>query len=436
MTILDTLLPFGTSIIIGSLIGLEREKNKQNTNGLSSVGIRSNILIALLGTLSAFFGQNIHPIVFYVILGGVIFTLVASYVFLAIKESRIGITTEVSALIVFLLGALCMEGNTQLALILAIITVLILSLREHLHKVAQSINYRELSDTIKFCIIAFVILPFLPNHNYDTEVFHYLFPHATPPANFDQVAILNPYNIWFLVVLVSAVSFLGYILVKTIGKQKGISIAGLIGGLYSSTATSLTLARKSKEYPKIQRPFVTGIVLACGISFLKTYIEIKALNEELFWRTLIPVSLMFGYLMMCGMYLFFTKGKEQTMEETSGFKTPFELKEAIKLGGFIVFALLLAKILLSYTNINFYYIVASAMAFFAIDDPIIISTSASAGKLLSMDEAKNIIILVLFLNMVQKVGVIYFFGNRKLFKPMAIIFGGLFLVSLAALLYF
>ncbi|MFA5829564.1 MAG: MgtC/SapB family protein [Candidatus Gracilibacteria bacterium] len=428
-------LPLLTSIAVGALIGLEREKNKQNNKGISSIGIRTDILISLFGAIAALLGKTISPILFLICLGALLLLTIASYIYISIKFNKVGFTTEISTILVFLLGAMAMSGYAQLALILAIIITLVLSLREILHKAIYNISYLELYDTIKFAIIAFIILPFLPNQNFDDQLFKMIWPNLQIPTNFNQVQILNPYNIWFLVVLVSGISFLGYILSKVIGKTKGISISGLIGGLYSSTATSLSLARKSRQYPSITTPFVTGIVLACGISFIRTFIELRALNEELFMRTLVPISLMFAYLMIVGLFLLFRQ-KPDKITHTANFKTPFELTEALKLGGLIVGALLIAKILLTFLGLEYYYIIAGAMALFAIDDPITISTAAHAGKLIDMTNAKNIILMVLFLNMVQKVIMIHFIGNKKLTRQMVIIYGGLFLVSLAGFLYF
>ena len=435
MDIFNILLPISISILIGALIGLEREKTKQTSKGVSAIGIRTDILICLFGALAAFVGQTFSPVLFVICLIAMLILTIASYIYLTISVHRVGFTTEISTILVFLLGALTMAGHMQLAVILGIIITLVLSLRSALHKAVAQINTREIYDTIKFAIIAFIILPFLPNQNFDQQIFHYLFPHATLPAGFSQIEVLNPYNIWFLVVLVSGISFLGYILVKTIGNKKGIGIAGLIGGLYSSTATSLSLARKSKSHPQITTPFISGIVLACGISFIRTFIFLRALNSELFSRTLIPVSMMFIYLMAVGLYLLFRKKKDQLTHATD-LKTPFELTEALKLGGFITGTLLVAKIVLSYASVNLYYFFASLMAFLAIDDPVVISAATSAGKLLTMTEAKNVVLLVLFLNMIQKVFMVFLFGNRKLFKPLLKIFGGLFLVSLVGFLYF
>ena len=435
MEFTELIFPIGASILVGALIGLEREKAKQANKGVSAIGIRTDILICLFGAISAFLGKAFHPLLFILSLGAMLTLIVASYIYISITKKRVGVTTEISTILVFLLGAMTMFGYMQLAIAIAIVITLILSLRGFLHKAVANINRSELFDTIKFAIIAFIVLPFLPNQNYDRQVFSYIFPNFTVPSNFSQIDILNPYRIWFLVVLVSGISFLGYILVKTIGKKKGIGITGLIGGLYSSTATSLSLAHKSKLHTEIRMPFVAGIVLACGISFLRTFIELRALNAELFTRTLLPVSMMFVYLMLVGFYLLLSNKREHVEHRTT-FKTPFELKEGFKLGGYIVGALLLAKTILPFMGINLFYLVSAVMAFFAIDDPILIAAATSAGKLINYDEAKNVIILALTLNMVQKVGIMYVFGNRKLVKPMAVIFGGFLLVSIAGFVYF
>ncbi len=430
----DALIPLGASLAIGALIGLEREKNKQNALGINAVGIRTDILICLFGAAAAFLGINVNPWIFILSLLALSAIVLASYIYLSRKHGRIGITTEISTILVFLTGAIAMAGYVQVAVVIGILVTFILSIRKIIHEAVSNINHAEIFDTVKFAIIAFIILPILPNRSYDDQVFGYFFPNAQQATALHNIEILNPYNIWFLVVLVSGVSFLGYILVKYIGRNKGITFSGLVGGLYSSTATSLTLAAKSKELPKTRLPFLAGITLACGISFLRTFIEVRAMNEELFFRIFLPVSLMFAYLMIVGLFLFI-RSKHEKIDHKENFETPFKLKQAVKLGLFIVSTLVITKIVLSLAGINLYYVLASLMALFAVDDPVIISTAASAGKLLTMEQSKNLILTVNFLNMVQKIGTVYFFGNKKLAKPLAFIFGGLLLVTLACIIY-
>jgi len=436
MDLFTEIIPLGVSILIGALIGIEREKTKQSAKGLSAIGIRTDILISLFGALSAFFGIKVNPAIFIVCLSALMIFTISSYLYLSITHKRIGITTEISTILVFLYGALAMSGYSQLAIILAIVTVSVLSIRKVIHKAVQTINDTEIFDTIKFAIIAFIILPFLPNKSFDNAIFNYILPGQQPPASFNVVNVLNPYNIWFLIVLVSGISFLGYIMVKALGKNKGIGFAGMVGGLYSSTATSLTLAHKSKEMPATRTAFVAGITLACGISFIRTFIEIRALNEQFFNYALPAILPMFAYLMIVGFFLMFRTKQETVQDSANQFETPFKLGSAIKLGAYIVSTLIIAKLLLAYSNINLYYIVAAGMSFLAIDDPITISTSTAAGTLMGLNEAKNVILLAIFLNMIQKIATVYFFGNKKLVKPLAYIFGGLLLVTLFSLVYF
>jgi uncharacterized membrane protein (DUF4010 family) len=438
LELLNTIFPFLISVLIGALIGIDREKKKQTAKNLSSIGIRTSIFISLLGAVSAYLGQEFHPAIFIVTFIILFLLITTSHIYLIIRHHRIGITTEISSLLLFLYGAMCTAGNVRLAIILAIITALVLATRVYLHDVAKNISADELYDTIKFAIIAFIILPFLPNESYDTQIFGSWLPVISGTETTHNIDVINPYQIWLLVVFISGISFAGYILVKILGNRSGISLTGFLGGLYSSTATSLTLANKSKKMPGIMKPFLAGILLACATSYIKTFIFIRALNETLFYKTLLPISLMFIYLLLAGLYFAVKtpkKEKKHNKETTIGFKTPFSLKNALSLTAFILAALIIAKISLSYAGIELYYLVAILSAFFAIDDPIIVSTAATAGSLIDYSNAKNIILLVIYLNMAQKAGIVYLFGNKKLFKPLAIVFAGLLLVTGVGFLY-
>lgn len=428
------------SAIIGGIIGLEREKIKQVNKSTSAVGIRTDIIISLFGAVSILISKSVGYIAFYISLSGILLFTLINYAYLSFKENKINIKTEVSTIIVFLLGALTMIGPIQTAIEIAILTVGALSLKKILHKAIYNLKYEELIDATKFALIAFIILPFLPNQSYDHIVFPYFFPGASPQI-LSQFDILNPYKIWLIIVIISGINFLGYILIKILGKNRGIGITGMIGGIYSSTITSLTLAEKSKNLSQIKLPFVAGITLACATSFIKMFILLETLNNELFMRSALSIGIMCLYMFAAGLYILrkekntnsekLDKNKNKYQFETS----PFKLSKAIKLGSIIIITLIAANLILSFTDIKFYYILAALMAFFAVDDPVLISTSQIAGKLIPLTEAKNIIITVIFLNLVQKVATVYFFGNKKLVKPLAIVFAGLFLVSTICFLY-
>ena len=239
-------------------------------------------------------------------------------------------------------------------------------------------------------------------------------------------------------------NFLGYILIRLYGRNKAYSITGLIGGFYSSTVTSLNLATASKASHDLILPFVAGILLACGSSFFKMFVLIRTLNAELFTRLFPSMGIMCLYLLISGT-LFHLYGernaqnaktkKLKSSQELVKVKSPLNLKSAIKLALFVIFTMIGANLILHYSDINYYYILAGLMAFFAVDDPIIISTAGIAGAAISFDVAKNIILGVIFLNFLQKLATAYFFGNRKLLPPLALGFAGLLLVTIGCLLY-
>ncbi len=439
MELTRLIFPFAASLLIGALIGIDRERKKQEEKNLSAIGIRTSILITLFGTTAGYLGVNYDPWIFYFSLLAMLILTVSSHISLIIRHNRIGITTEITTILLFLYGAMCSYGLIQLAVILAIINALILSLKVYLHTTIANISDQELYDTIKFAIIAFIILPFLPDKNFDQQIFGPFLPDIAS-GHINGVDIINPYKIWLLIVFVSGISFLGYILIKVLGKKVGISLMGLFGGFYSSTATSLALSDKSKKTKHNLTPYLAGIVLALSTSFIKMFIFIRTLNEELFNRILLPMGIMFLYLLIIGFFLMMKKesrsNKNKIKDKSAkNIETPFQLKKAIQLGAFILGALVIAKISLAYAGIELYYIVATLCALFAVDDPIIVSTSTVAGSLMDFENAKNIILLVSFLNTSQKAAIAYFFGNRKLVKPLLFIFGGLLLVTVLGFLY-
>jgi len=165
---------------------------------------------------------------------------------------------------------------------------------------------------------------------------------------------------------------------------------------------------------------------------------LRTLNADLFNRIFLSMAAMFAYLLIAGLFLLHQGKKEKNIPQKKlnpVHDSPFKLGAAIKLGAIIISALIAANIILAFANIEIYYILGSLMAFFSVDEPVIISTASIAGKIISLTDAKNIILTVIYLNFAQKIATVYFFGNRKLAKPLAYVFGGLFLVTLACFLY-
>lgn len=429
--------------VIGAIVGLEREKSMQVNKEKSPIGIRTDILVGMLGGAACFLSQIISEWIFPIILIAVILIGLLPILQNHNREKIMSYKTSISFILVFLMGALAFYGQVQIALAVTIIATMVLSLKYTLHRFIYGLHYGEIIDAIKFLVIAFIILPFLPNQAFDSQLLGYIEPATRPVAHAIQTNIINPYNIWFLIVIISGLNFLGYILVKLYGHARAFSFTGLLGGLYSSTVTSLNLSTTSKSHPGLIYPFVAGILLACGSSYFKMFVVMRALNAELFERIFWSYTIMAVYLLVSGyIFKYLSEKKNQPVHNAKGKefikpKSPLNLKSAMKLAIFVVLTMLVANLILRYSDINLYYTLAALMALLAVDDPIVISTAsiAGAGKAIDLTTAKNIIIGVAFLNMIQKILTVYFFGNRKLIKPLALAFGGLLLVTIGALIY-
>ncbi len=447
------------SALIGLIVGLEREKSLQINNEEHSIGIRSNILIGVFGGISMYFSTIYYSSIFII---SFITTIIISLIPIFLeRETRkfISYKSSISFILVFLLGGLAFLGEIKVALTVAIIITFVLSIKYSLHKFIQTLNYSEIIDALIFIIIAFIILPFLPNKAYDQDIINYILPNnfaiEQNISNINQITIssneltsniynlqtniLNPYVIWLLVVLISGINFLGYILVKLFGKNNAFSLTGMIGGLYSSSATALHLAITSKKNKKIYYSFASGMILASGSSMIKLFILINTINSEFSLTVLPSLLIMLGYLYLSGsiIYLYGKKtDKNKNIEENPDqIKSPLNLKSAIQLTLLIITAMLIANITLHFANINYYYLFSSLIAFFTIGDPVIISTTDLVGKTFAASTAKNLIIIIIYLNILQKVATTYIFGNRKIIKPLAYTFFGLLLVTILCILY-
>ena len=189
------------ALALGALIGLEREYARFRKRGHDYAGIRTFPLIALFGALSAYLGVLISP---WILVAGIILIgiLVIVAYFIITKKSTVhfGATSEMAGFLTFFLGVLSYYGEINLAVILAVLITIILYARSILHRFAEKIKKEEMADTLKFAVIAFVILPLLPNKGYG------------------PLEIFNPFVIWLMVVFISGISFAGYILMKWFGE--------------------------------------------------------------------------------------------------------------------------------------------------------------------------------------------------------------------------
>jgi len=412
---------FIVAILLGALIGIEREFSQKKQE---FAGIRTFVLITLLGALLAFLADSYGT--WLLVLGFVGFSaLVAvAYYVTSKKEKTAGATTEVSALVAFVLGVMCVSGMTDMALVLAIIIAVFLSLKPTLHEFARRISREDIYNTLKFAIIAFVILPFLPNQIVFSDFFNSM--------GLGALDVFNPYETWLVVVLVSGISFGGYVLVKTIGAKRGLFFTGLLGGLASSTAVTTSLSSQSKT-SKLVNPFAVGIIIASGIMFIRIIFLVLLLNSELLPMLVIPMLAMALAAIIIAGYLWKSEDKIKLKSKTV-FKSPFTLGPALQFGAFFLFILFISNAASIYFGERGVY-AAAAISGLADVDALTISMAKLSSDGMSATIAVTAITIAACVNMLVKAGITYYFASKAVSKRVMVAFLLVLIVGGAGLFF-
>lgn len=318
---------FGVATFVGILVGLQREfVSADEPDRELAAGIRTFALIGTLGCSAAFASDILSspwPFVgIALILGG--FLAINHY--LEVSHGGIGLTTEASALITFVAGALAFWGHVTLAVAISVATTFLLSIKLELHRFVRRITREDIYATLKFAVITAIVLPVLPNRGFG-------------PVPFD---VLNPFKIWLLVVFISGISFVGFILMKLVGATKGIGLTGLLGGLASSTAVTLSFTQRSRTNAELAKPFALAITIAWTVMFSRVIVEVTVVNASLLGLIWMPLVASIAVGAICCFYLIRVNRSEVEKHEVA-FSNPFELGPAIKFGLLFTVILLISK---------------------------------------------------------------------------------------------
>ncbi len=321
MPALDT--PLGgaaVSLLIGLLIGLERE-HSQHADERLFAGIRTFPLLALAGFLGALAGEHGQPLLLPALL--LAFAALAVAAYLRTAPAHAGATTEVAALCTPLLGALVAWDLALLAAALGIVVTLLLTLKARLHALAGAFSETEISAILKFGIVAVVLLPLLPEE-------------AIGPYS-----ALVPRHVGFVVVVLSGVSLAGYLFVRVVGGGAGWALAGLMGGLVSSTAVTLSFAGEARRSRELSRPLAAGILLACSVLYLRSLVLITLFDTTLGRQLLPRLGLLFVLALALAAFPL-----RDALGRTSGGQQ-LKLSNPVELGRAIGLALMFAAILVA-----------------------------------------------------------------------------------------
>ena len=384
------------SIGIGIVIGLERQYSamKEHTDGY--FGIRTFTFYSLLGCVSVLFYFLFSPWIYIALFLGLVILTAVAYWQTALKGDR-GLTTEVTALLTFVLGSMAAYGLISFSLMLTVIVVVLLSSKFKIKTFVGKITAEELYAFIRFVVLALLIFPFLPNEN------------------FGPYEVINPKEIGWVVVLTSALGFLGYVLIKTLGNHRGILLGGLLGGLVSSTSITWVYSKKSKEDPSLSASCATAILGASSILFIRVGVWTALFHAPLF-RSLAMYLILLLVAALGVTFYTHLKGKKLTSPtDTTSLSKPLDLVGALIFGGIFVL------ILLAVSYANDYFgdqgtLISSALAGISDIDAVSISIAKLTGTSISLPLAEVAILLACLSNTLVKLGLGCYLGSPQLRK--------------------
>lgn len=397
---------FAIAVGLGLMIGVEREREK----GGAFAGIRTFPLMTMMGCAAAMLNDLFAPWSFVVIFALLAALVVASYALTA-SAGAPGLTTEIASLLGFLYGALVWWQMIELAAALAVVTVLLLAAKKPLEQLSQRIGPQDITAALQFGIITLIVLPILPDQPYG------------------PLSVLNPREIWRMVVLIAGINLVGYALVKVLGPDQGIGLAGLLGGLVSSTAVALGFSRRSRSEEALSPALALGVLLASTLMFPRVLLEAFTINPTLARVLVTPIAsaggagLCFcGYLWYRQFYRLRDRRMRKSQKEHVEAANPFELWHAIQFGLLFGLVLFISKAAQEYAGTAGVY-VSSAIAGLSDVDAITLSLSRLAGDAISETVAARGITLATLANTSVKAAIAATMGSSQLRRLTLPVFG-------------
>ncbi len=408
------------ALIIGALVGIERERSKALSGNVGIGGLRTFILFSLTGAVASWLSQVLaNAWIFVAAMGAVAVLVVAGYVVQArVKPNAIGLTTETAAVGVCLLGGACTLGYAEVAIAVAIAVSAILAYKEPMHGLVAKLGPDDVSAGVKLLAATFIVLPLLPT------------------AAVDPWGVLKPRPLWTLVILIAALSLVGYVATRALGPQRGTALTGLSGGLVSSTAVTLAFAKQSREEGgRSDDALAGGLLLAWAVMGVR----VVFIAAVVFASLVRPLLLPFGALTVVtlGASAFFLRRARAQEPAAAGevvLKNPFSLTSAAKFGLLFAVVLLVVAGVERYFPGRGYYLVA-ALAGLPDVDAITLSMAglARAGGI-EPATAVGALVVAALANTLLKCGMVVATASGRLRRSMVTVTVALVAVGVAAIL--
>ncbi len=399
---------FAIALFLGALVGIEREKKQAAAPDRGIGGLRTFMLFAEAGAVAAWLSvQLATPWIFLGVGALVAALLVAGYLsWSRLHPDDVGLTTEVAGIVVYLLGGLPIYGYPALAVALGITTSAILAFKEPLHGLVERIGREDLYAGLTLLIATFIVLPVLPDRA------------------LDPWGALNPYQMWWLVILISGLSLVGYIATRWLGAGRGIPLTGLFGGLVSSTAVTLSFARRSRENgcsPALADALASGILIAWAVMFVRITIEVAALHAALLPALAAPMAAPAGIAALAAAVAYRRSGRlADTAPRDVSLRNPFSLTAAIRFALLFAAVLLIVKLVETHAPGSGLYGVAALAGLTDVDAITLSMASSARAGATEARIAVNAIVVAAITNSLVKFGLVLGLAAPALSRRLAI----------------
>jgi len=398
------------ALALGFAIGMQRSLSYLRKEEASFAGSRTFALIALAGYLSGWLGSEVPGFVL-VASGGMALLIALSYALKVLRQERWGMTTQMAALLTWLLGLMIWYRLEHYAIFIRVLMIILLEIKPRLQSLERRVSPTDIQAVILLLAMSFVILPVLPDR-------------MIGPGE-----LFNPYKTWLMAVIISAISFVGYAAIKILGHKKGLFLTGALGGLVSSTAVSVSMSRLAVTQKRFAVHFAAAIAIACTFMFLRVLILVFVVNPEMAADLLVPFSAASAGGLAYTWYLYRTARSGSVSVGDTFARNPLQLSEAIKFG--ILFGIVygaVAFVQTRYGDIGVY--VVSMLSGITDVDAVTLTLAqlAEEGSLKTV-AAMNGIIIASVVNSLVKLGIVCWVAGWRLGWQLA----RYFLVTLAML---
>jgi len=375
------------ALAIGLIIGIERGwSGRDKDEGERIAGIRTFSIIGLLGGVWALMTETMNDWMLAAAFLAVSALIIVAHVLDVKNNKDVGTTTAFAMMLTYVLAAWAVVGHPVSAMAVTIVVVTLLGYKPTLHRWLRVIEEQELYAGIKLLVISVALLPFLPDQGYG-------------PYN-----ALNPYWIWWMVVLISGISFVGYFAIKLTDERKGTVLTAVTGGLASSTAVTFSLAQIARGRKK-KLFYMGGVLIASSIMFIRVGIEVFIVNRALLQYLWIPLGLMFTGILIGGYWFLTRDSSDSKSDQQIDLDNPFQLGMALRFGLLLGLILLLSEAVKEWFGDEGIYLLSVASGLMDVD-AITVSLSRMARNDLNSEVASLGIVLASATNTLIK-GIIF-----------------------------